>query len=189
MSSLQFPLRSFQIPLNGTKAIDSAGLTHTHGTFSHGYAKVAFGQKKPLIVGHAPNNIAIGETDKLPWPYPYEHTENEHKWRPIKPNVDDDGHGPFDGKLTVLPISDATSSTTSNPLVFPSDLDPIPTIINPTSPYHPYSYETIYVTKQTNLSADGIVSGYDASNDIQSDPDSQSHAKDGLIPAENFDKK
>lgn len=182
---------SLQIPSNSSKSVNSASLTHTHGTFSHGYTQTVFGKKKPLIANNTPNGAIINANDKLPWPYPYEHTENEYKWRPIKPNSDVDGHGQFDGKLTVLPISDASSSTTYNPLVFPSDLDPIPTIINPTSPYHPYSYETVYVTKHTNLTADygGSVNGFDAPNDIQSDDENHLLAKDGLIPAESLDKK
>lgn len=89
----------------------------------------------------------------------------------------------------MVPINDAPASTTTNPLVFPSDQNPIPTIINPTSPYHPYSYETVYVTKNSNLSEDSGLNAFDTPNDIQYDDNGNLHAKDGLVPSENIDNK
>lgn len=156
---------------------------HRHDIFSHDFTKTSFG-KHPIVSGYTTNAVAITENDKLPWPHPYEHTEKEHKWRPIKSNID--GYQ----QVHVLPINDA-ASTTSNPLIFPTDINPIPTIINPTSPYHPYSYETVYVTKYFNSSDDsnGSSNAYDAFNDIQNDNNDDLHAKDGLIPAENTDNK
>lgn len=175
-----------KIPLNNSKIHDTPN--HIHGTFSHDISKTPFGHN-PHVPGYVSNAISITENDKLPWPYPYEHTENQQKWRPIKPNIDVPQYEHFDSKLTVVPINEAPPSTTTNPLIFPADQNPIPTIINPTSPYHPYSYETVYITKNTNLSEDGGINAFDTPNDIRFDDNGNLHAKDGLVPAENIDNK
>lgn len=89
----------------------------------------------------------------MPWPYPYENTENEFKWKIVKPTSLDHIYP----ESTNIPYTNVKPHPTLkpiivlNPTVLPTDSSTYPSLASSTSIYHPYEFDNIYATTNPHI--------------------------------------
>lgn len=184
----------FKFAISNDESRNNLAMNHSNKQFNTNDLNEFSNTQTPILstYHHMHHDTAsFTENDKLPWPYPYEHSDNTFKWKVIKPNKIHSNHP--HNTLNILPNIETTSSST----IFSTDVNTYPSVIPPTSSYHPYGYETIYVTRNVNTFSENTnfenpSERPDAINYIENPIENQNdseilHAKDGHIQHYNHE--